>query len=134
MMFVDTNQAWKPQGPHSRRIAVGASVVSHAIVAAFAIWLATLPRPFAISDRPQWTPHYNLIWLASPGPGGGGGGGGNRTPVAAPARQPGRDRVTVPVQQSKPSEKPQEPKREEQITIPAQPLAAAAESTPGLIE
>lgn len=104
----------------------------HAIVGAFAIWLATLPRSFATSDQPRWTSHDNLIWLASPGSGGGGGGGGNRTPVAAPARQPGRDRLTVLVQPSEPSEKAPEPKRDESITIPAQPFAAA-EST-GLIE
>lgn len=134
MMFHHTNRAWKRQAPHSHRIAVCASVVTHAIVGAFAIWLATLPRSFATSDQPRWSPHYNLVWLASPGPEGGGGGGGNRTSVAPPARRPGRDRLTVPVQPSEPSDKAPEPRRDEFIAAPAQPLAAAAESTPGLIE
>jgi len=133
-MFHYTNRAWKRQAPHSRRIAVFASVVTHAVVGAFAIWLATLPRSFTTSDQPRSFSHYDLIWLTSPGPGGGGGGGGNRTSVAAAARQPGRDRLTVPVHPPEPSEKEPEPTHDQSIAVPAQPLAAAAESAPGLIE
>ena len=42
-----------------------------------------------------------IIWLAEPGPGGGGGGGGNK--MKEPPRQaelPGKDKITVPVEQA----------------------------------
>ena len=42
-MFGD-NHVWQRRSPYSNRIAVGTSVVTHAVLAAFAIWLSTLPR------------------------------------------------------------------------------------------
>ena len=46
-------------------------------------------------------PNSNIIWLSQPGPGGGGGGGGNK--MKEPPRQaelPGKDKITVPVEQA----------------------------------
>ena len=81
----------------------------------------------------------NMVWLAEPGPGGGGGGGGNQ--MKEPPRQaelPGKDKLTVPVEKPPVLEPPKQPKDEpnpvEQLTIPAKVLAAAENSTPGIID
>src|SRR5437588_484848 len=79
----------------------------------------------------------NIVWLSQPGPGGGGGGGGNR--MKEPPRQaelPGKDKLTVPVEQ-KPQLEQQakvEPNPIEQLNIPAKDLASALDSIPGAIE
>lgn len=79
-----------------------------------------------------------IVWLAEPGPGGGGGGGGNRMPEPPrKAELPGKDKMTVPVLKRPSMEASEPPKAEppvEQLTIPAQTLAAAASSLPGAIE
>lgn len=84
-------------------------------------------------------PHREIIWLSDPGPGGGGGGGGNK--MKEPPRQaelPGKEKITVPVLKQPKLEPPQQAKVEpnpvEQLNIPAQTLAAAADSLPGAIE
>ena len=85
-------------------------------------------------------PDSRIVWLSQPGPGGGGGGGGNQ--MKEPPRQaelPGKDKITVPVTKPKPIEAPKPPKEEPpvqiaQLNIPAQTLAAATASLPGLIE
>ena len=48
-MFGD-DHVWQRRSPYSNRIAVGTSVVTHAVLAAFAIWLSTLPRSFASAE------------------------------------------------------------------------------------
>ena len=108
--------------PHSRRLAVGASVSIHIVVGALAIWLSTLPRSFAAPKQAQSPPRHDLIWIASPGPGGGGGGGGDQTTVAAPARRLGPDRLTVPT--TRPEPKPMRtPKEPPPIAPPSPPPA-----------
>jgi protein TonB len=84
-------------------------------------------------------PNNQIIWLSDPGPGGGGGGGGNR--MKEPPRQaedPGKDKITVPVQKPPKLEPPKQAKVEpnplEQLNIPAKSLAAAQDSLPGAIE
>src|SRR5437763_8983370 len=83
-------------------------------------------------------PNNQIIWLSDPGPGGGGGGGGNR--MKEPPRQaeePGKEKITVPVQKPPKLEAQQakvEPNPVEQLNIPAKSLAAAQESLPGAIE
>src|SRR5581483_6779846 len=84
-------------------------------------------------------PNNQIIWLSEPGPGGGGGGGGNR--MKEPPRQaedPGKDKITVPVQKPPKLEPPKQAKVEpnpvEQLNIPAKSLAAAQDSLPGAIE
>jgi len=82
-------------------------------------------------------PPHDIIWLAQPGPGGGGGGGGNR--MKEPPRKvedPGKDKITVPVQ--KPPKVDLQAKNEpnplDQLNIPAKNMASAAESLPGALE
>jgi TonB family protein len=91
--------------------------------------------PIFLPDQPN----SDIVWLAEPGPGGGGGGGGNK--MEAPPRQaelPGKDRLTVPVEKPPTLEPPKPPKDEpdpvKQLTLPAQLLAAAENSTPGIID
>jgi len=83
-------------------------------------------------------PNKDIIWLSQPGPGGGGGGGGNRMKEPPKqAEEPGKDKITVPVQKPPKLETQQakvEPNPIEQLNIPAKSLAAATESLPGAID
>jgi protein TonB len=126
----------RTRSPHSRGLAVTAAFSSHTLAVFVAIWLASLPRPITSNESTKNRSPQNLIWLATPGPGGGGGGGGNRTPVAAPAQQPARDRLTVspPRTDPKPVEKRIEPPPIEPVTVPAKPMAAGLETLPGTIQ
>lgn len=118
---------------HSRGFAVGTSILTHAIAGALGMWLSSLPRSFPSTEHAPVVARDDLIWVATTGPGGGGGGGGDKTPVAAPVREVGRDRLTVPTIRSKPApvEKPKELQTTEQLTIPVQPAADAMTSLPG---
>ena len=114
--------------------AIGTSALTHAAMVGLwllLIWLGPAPvrqalLPSALSRQ--------IVWLAEPGPGGGGGGGNKRPEPPKPAELKGQEKVNVPVQ---PEPKP-EPKQEEplpdQLTIPAQTIAAATETSPGVIE
>lgn len=76
----------------------------------------------------------DIIWVASPGPGGGGGGGGNKTPdPPRKAELPDKQKITVPVAKTPKLEAPEPPKQEQQISIPAQPVASGVEQLPGAI-
>jgi protein TonB len=80
-----------------------------------------------------------IVWLAETGEGGGGGGGGNRRPEpAARAEMPGRDALTVPVQNPptvEPAREPEEaPAPVVELIIPAQSLAAEATMHAGLLD
>src|SRR5476649_502288 len=82
-------------------------------------------------------PNTNIIWLSQPGPGGGGGGGGNK--MKEPPREaemPGKDKITVPVEEP-PKMEMQEAKKEPdpvaQLNIPAKVQAAALDSLPGAL-
>ena len=133
-MFND-QESTPSHSPQSRRLAVVASIATHVIVGSVVIWLLSLPRSFTASATLPQRSAADLVWLASPGPGGGGGGGGNRTKVAAPAQQVGKDRLTVPVApKPAPVEKPKEPPPVEPLNIPAKAMAAATETAPGVID
>ena len=134
-MFGD-DQMRPRRAPHSRRIAVGSSVLSHVLMVALGLWIATRPRSFASTESTPIVRKYDLVWIASPGPGGGGGGGGDKTPIPVTAREVGKDRLTVPTTRSDvaPVEKPKEPPPTEQIEISAKPLADAMQSLPGVLE
>jgi protein TonB len=126
--------------PRTRRL--GLSVVTSFVIdVLFAVLVVIASRygardvvPAVLPDRP----HSGIVWLAEPGPGGGGGGGGNE--MKEPPRQaelPGEDRITVPVMEPPTPEvqvAKNEPNPIEQLTIPAQSLAAAQDSLPGAIE
>ena len=118
-------------GQERIRGAFVASVLAHGVFIALCllfVWLvpdrvreAILPVPLS----------RQIVFLAEPGPGGG-GGGGNRMPEPPKAAElPGREEVTVPV--IKPEPTPEEPPVE-QLNIPARMLAAATETSPGVIE
>ena len=76
----------------------------------------------------------DIVWIASPGPGGGGGGGGNKTPdPPRKAELPDKAKITVPAAKPPKMEAPEPPKQEQQITIPAQPVASGVEQLPGAV-
>ena len=118
-------------------VGVGASMAAHI---SFAILLLLVirfaPEPSAAELLPD-NPLDDIVWLAEPGPGGGGGGGGNKMPEPPKkAELPGKDKITVPVQK-KPDPVPEPPKPEppaEQLLIPAQTMAAAENTLPGVIQ
>ncbi len=121
------------------RVGVGASVLAHIAMALLAL-LAVRYRPELKSiDVPPPFETPDLIWLAEPGPGGGGGGGGNRAPdPPRPAEVPGKEKITVPVQRPpaiiNPEPVEEEPPIQEDLNIPAKPIASADQQLPGVIE
>ena len=118
-------------------VGVGASVGAHiglALILFLAIRFAPTNSPLdLLPDQPI----KDIVWLATPGPGGGGGGGGNRMPEPPKqAELKGKEKITVPVQET-PKSVPDPPKVEppaEQLTIPAQTTAAAEVALPGAIQ
>jgi TonB family protein len=116
--------------------AFGASVVSHAVFVAFwAILLWVIPNPVREAILPDQLPRQ-IVWLAEPGPGGGGGGGNERPEPPKPAELKGpEEKISVPT--PKPEPTPDPPPEEaplEQLTIPAQTMAAAQQTTIGVLE
>lgn len=118
--------------------AIGASVVSHAaLVLLFIIVASLLPEPVRQAVLPDRLPDQ-IVWLAEPGPGGGGGGGGNQMKEPPkPVELPGKEKLTVPA--AKPPnlelKKPEpEPEPKQDVTIPAQTMAAATNTAPGALE
>jgi protein TonB len=81
----------------------------------------------------------SIVWVAQPGPGGGGGGGGNKMKEPPrQAEQPGKDKITVPVEKPPALEAPKKPKDDpnpfEQLVIPAKEMASAANTAPGILD
>jgi TonB family protein len=118
--------------------ALGASVLTHgALLLLFFIVASLLPEPVRHAILPDRLPE-EIVWLSVPGPGGGGGGGGNKMPEPPKkAELPGQDKISVPV--SKPPaveiQKPEPPPEPEpEVNIPAQTMAAAETTAPGVIE
>jgi TonB family protein len=115
--------------------ALGASIIGHAAFIAF--WAALLwivPDQVREAVLPDQLPRQ-IVWLAEPGPGGGGGGGNQRPEPPKPAELPGKDEISVPT--PKPEPTPDPPKEEpplEQLTIPAQTMAAAQQASIGVLE
>jgi TonB family protein len=124
----------------SRRLGVSV-VLSLAFDVAFVVLLVFLTRlptaPVGFTFAPEPEPS-DIIWLNQEGPGGGGGGGGNQ--MQAPPRKaelPGKDKIDVPVAKpveiQAPQETQTEPEPAQQLTIPAQTLAASAQDIPGVL-
>ena len=118
---------------------VAASLTSHAVMLVLAIVLVRVGTGAVHTPVLPQAPVNGIIWLSQPGPGGGGGGGGNR--MKEPPRQaeePGKEKITVPVQKPPKMEPQQQAKVEpnpiEQLNIPAKSLASASESLPGAME
>lgn len=114
--------------------AFSVSAVTHLVLAALVIFVFTLPIvPTPGSNDPISL--KNIIWTAEPGPGGGGGGGGNKMPdPPRKAELPDKEKITVPVAKPPKMEAPQEePKPEQKMNIPAQPVASGVEELPGAV-
>jgi TonB family protein len=123
---------------------MGASLVGSFAFQVLLASLLILASRYAPATRAAFLPdqpNSDIVWLAEPGPGGGGGGGGNK--MEMPPRQaelPGKDKITVPVEkppevvQPKPEPKDVPPPPIEQLIIPAQTLAAAEITAPGIID
>jgi len=115
--------------------AVGASIAGHAaFIALWAVILWVVPDQVREAILPDQLPRQ-IVWLAEPGPGGGGGGGNERPEPPKPAELPGKEEISVPT--PKPEPTPEPPKEEpplEQLTIPAQTMAAAQEASIGVLD
>ena len=118
--------------------ALGASVLSHAAFVVLALLIVNfLPDRTGQAVLPDRN-NQDIVWLAEPGPGGGGGGGNKMPDPPKQAELPGKDKITVPaVKPPEPTPEPpkvDEPVPEPQINIPAQTMAAATQTAPGVIE
>lgn len=116
--------------------AVGASIIGHAAFIGFwALLLWIVPDRVREAILPDQLPRQ-IVWLAEPGPGGGGGGGNERPEPPKPAELPGQEKISVPTPKPEPTPDPPEPEEAplEQLTIPAQTLAAAQQTTIGVLD
>ena len=126
------------ESPTQSRVgsALGASVVGHAAFLgfwAFVLWL--VPQNVREAVLPDEFPRQ-IVWLAEPGPGGGGGGGNQRPEPPKPAELPGREKISVPAVKPEPVPEPapEEPPPLDQLTIPAATMAAATETSIGVLD
>jgi periplasmic protein TonB len=126
------------ESPTQSRVgsAFGASVVGHAAFLglwAFVLWL--VPQNVREAVLPDEFPRQ-IVWLAEPGPGGGGGGGNQRPEPPKPAELPGREKISVPAVKPEPVPEPapEEPPPLDQLTIPAETMAAATETSIGVLD
>ncbi len=126
------------ESPTQSRVgsALGASVVGHAAFIGlwvFILWL--VPQNVREAVLPDEFPRQ-IVWLAEPGPGGGGGGGNQRPEPPKPAELPGREKISVPAAKPEPLPEPapEEPPPLDQLTIPAATMAAATETTIGVLD
>jgi TonB family protein len=91
------------------------------------------PQPDFSQFEPA-KPLKDIVWLNVPGPGGGGGGGNRRPEPPRKAELPGRQPISVPVQEPpKPTPKVEQPPIES-LTIPAMNSAAAQQALIGAID
>jgi protein TonB len=117
------------------RGALGGAIIGHAIFIGFwAILLWVVPDSVREAVLPEQIPRQ-LVWLAEPGPGGGGGGGNEKPEPPKPAELPGREKISVPTPKPEPTPEPTpEETPLENLQIPVQTMAAAAETTIGVLE
>lgn len=113
--------------------ALGASVLAHgALVGVYFLIAWLMPTQVRDAMLPDLFP-TDIVWLAQPGPGGGGGGGNQQPEPPKKAELPGEEEITVPaVEEPKPEPEPEEPPQ--QLNIPAQTMAAATQTAPGVIQ
>lgn len=116
--------------------ALGVSVATHAaFLLAILLFIRFAPEGVTSAILPDRLPD-DIVWLSQPGPGGGGGGGNQMPEPPKKAELPGQEKITVPaVKEPEPvPETVEEPPVEAQITIPAQTMAAATTTSPGVLE
>lgn len=118
-----------------KRLRLGASIGGYAALVAFwALILWIVPDRVREAVLPDQLPRQ-IVWLAEPGPGGGGGGGNERPEPPKPAELPGQEEISVPTPKPAPAPEPTpEEAPLEQLTIPAQTLAAATETSIGVLD
>jgi len=121
---------------HSR-FGATASVASHVLfVLIVLLVMRYAPQSSGLNILPQ-VEAKDIVWLSEPGPGGGGGGGGNKAPEPPKKLEiTGKEKVSVPAKKPEPIpiEPPKiEPRVEEQLVIPAKPMAAAEQPLPGAL-
>jgi TonB family protein len=119
--------------------AIGFSGLSHVLVFVLAFLVVRYaPKPQAAALVIPQRPNIHMIWLPEPGPGGGGGGGGNQMPEPPrKAEVRGKDKIAIPVTKPPQLENPKpkdEPKPEQELTIPAKMLGATEQTLPGVVE
>jgi len=113
--------------------AFSVSVATHVVLVLVVLFIISLPGS-PLSPVPDNMSLKGLIWTVSPGPGGGGGGGGNKMPEPPrKAELPAKEKLTVPVAKAEKPKAPEEPKPEQRVTLPAQPVAAGVQELPGAI-
>jgi protein TonB len=113
--------------------AFSVSALTHVGVALLLLFVLTLPRMDA-PRGPESISLKDIVWTAQPGPGGGGGGGGNKMPEPPrKAELPDKQKITVPVAKPPKMQAPEEPKPEQKMNIPAQPIASGVQELPGAI-
>jgi TonB family protein len=113
--------------------AFSVSLVTHVVVALLILFVIALPA-VQPPDSQNALSLKDIVWIARPGPGGGGGGGGNKSPEPPrKAELPDKAKTTVAVQQTPKPQAPEPPRQEQQISIPAQPVASGVEQLPGAI-
>jgi protein TonB len=119
--------------------ALGLSVLTHAAgIVLFLIVASLMPEPVRQAIMPERLSN-EIVWLSVPGPGGGGGGGGNQMKEPPKkAELPGKEKISVPVEKPPAMElqkpEPKEPEPLPAVNIPAQTMAAAQTTAPGLID
>jgi TonB family protein len=117
------------------RFAVSGTLLGHgALVLVWLLLVWIVPDPIRQAILPDALSRQ-IVWLAEPGPGGGGGGGNQSPEPPRQAELKGKDEVSVPaLPEPEPTPEPEPPAPVEQLTIPAETLAASTENVPGVIE
>jgi protein TonB len=114
--------------------ALGGSIIGHAaFIGLFVLLWWAIPDSMREAVLPDQIPRQ-LVWLAEPGPGGGGGGGNNKPEPPKPAELPGAEKISVPTPKPEPTPEPTpEETPLENLQIPVQTMAAATETTIGVL-
>jgi len=127
------------EGTPKKRLggALGASLLGHgALVLLWVLFVWLVPESTREAILPDALPRQ-LVWLAEPGPGGGGGGGNERPEPPKPAEvaSPKKEEVSVPALKPEPTPEPTPQEVPlEALNIPAQTLAAATETSIGVLD
>lgn len=118
------------------RSMLGAGLVTHLVAIGIILLIAALLPKRAYQAILPDTLSDKIVWLTDPGPGGGGGGGNKMPdpPKKAEVKTETPKKISVPTPpQPTPQPKP-DPPPVEALNIPAVPLAAAPQTSPGAIE
>ena len=119
---------------------IAASLGGHAIVIGLVLFLISLApeRVFELIEPNR--DNYGIVWLPEEGPGGGGGGGGNESlevPRQVELQGVDETQLSVPVAPEPDFVEPEiEPETldTERLNIPAVSMAAALQTSPGVIQ